>query len=357
MNSSTLPALVGHFDRQRTLIPFLEGHKASKPEPMSLPEYQALGVRAQASFNVRRIERIAGNTDIMTPGLRELMLEVRRAAVTKDRPVGRTGVVLSGKPTTGKTTAARHAMVEGLARHARQYPEWKKNKHCPVVYVEVPSSCTPKNLMGCFLNFFDMEFTSRMTAEERTELVVDRLIGARTSLIVIDEMQNMAFDSRGHSETQQATKNLMNAVPAVPLYVGFNLENRLDAATGLGEQFAGRSAYVGLEHFTIDNPDERKLWAGIIFAFEQQLGLLAQAPKSLPLLGDYLWARTRGSIGSLSRLLTTAALELIAEGVPEKEVITQERLETVRLDMRSERAYARENADAAKSKKVTSDAE
>lgn len=347
-------ALLGHFDREHTLLPLLENYETPQPEPMTLDQFTVLDTRARADFNDRRVDRIAGNTDILTPDLQDLLREVRRASLRMTRAVGRTSVMVSGPPTAGKTTAAKHVMVDGLRRHERQYPEWKTLGHSPVVYIEVPSACTPKNLMGRFLTFLGLRFTAHMTVEERTKLVTEHLTRRHTSLIVIDEMQNMALTGRGHSETQQATKNLMNAVPAVPLYLGFNLEQKLHSDKGLGEQFAARSTLVRLNHFTTNDPNERKLWGAIVYAFEKQLGLLAQAPKSLPAAhADYLWSRTRGSLGALSRLLTTVALDLIVEGDPTKEFITREHMDTVRLDLTSEREYEREGARASQARKVT----
>lgn len=345
-------APLGHFDRQLTLLPLLENYETPQPELMTLEEFTALDARAQAEFNDRRIDRIAGNTDILTPDLQELLREVHRASLRASRAVGRTSVMVSGPPTAGKTTAAKHVMVEALRRHERQYPEWKELGHSPVVYVETPSSCTPKNLMGRFLTFLGIRFSAHTTVEERTKLVTDALIRRRTSLIVIDEMQNMAFTGRGHSETQQATKNLMNAVPAVPLYLGFNLEQKLHSDKGLGEQFAARSTLVRLNHFDTRNAEERKLWGAIVYAFEKQLGLLAQTPKSLPAAhADYLRSRTRGSLAALSRLLTTVALDLIDAGDPTKEFITRKHMDAVRLDLTSEREYLRELNNAANAKK------
>ncbi|APZ33942.1 hypothetical protein BOH66_06470 [Microbacterium aurum] len=342
---------IGHFDRESTLLPLLEAHETPQPEAMTLSQFQSLSKQERAAFDGRRLDRIVGSIDIKTPVMNELLLEVRRAALRANRAVGRTGVVLSGPPTAGKTTAAFHAMVEGLQRHQRLNPEWKNLGHCPVVYVETPSSCTAKNLMGRFLTFLDLPFTSHMTVEERTKVVTEQLVRRRTSLIVIDEMQNMAFNSRGHSETQQATKNLMNAIPAVPLYVGFNLEKKLHSDAGLGAQFASRSSLVSLGHFGNRTAEEERLWARVVYSFEKQLGLLAQEPKSLLTHCPYLWDRTRGSIGALSRLLTTVALDLIAAGDPETEFITREHLDSVKLDLTSERALLRAEENAAGARK------
>ena len=96
---------LGHFDRERTLLPLLENYQTPQPEPMTLDEFTALGAQEKTAFNDRRIERIAGNTDILTPDLKDLLREVHRASLRMSRAVGRTSVMVSGPPTAGKTTS------------------------------------------------------------------------------------------------------------------------------------------------------------------------------------------------------------------------------------------------------------
>jgi len=329
----------GHFDRAAHLIPLLETFVSPEVPTTTLETYKALEPRARKVFDDARYARltgaVAGGIVVKTPTLNELLLEIRRAARLATRPIGRTSVILSGPPATGKTTASFYAMVEGFTRHAHRYPEWKSLGHVPVVYVEVPSDCTAKNLMGRFLRYLGLPYSSRTTLEERTQMVTDHLVHKRTSLVVIDEMQNLARDSQGHSAAQQAIKNLMNAVPAVPLYAGWNLDRTLLAGDSLGAQFASRSTLVRLDKLGSRTAKERALWGGVINVFEEKLGLLNQEPRSLLMEADYLWERTRGSLGALSRLLTTVALDLIEDGDPDAEFITREHLESVNLDMAS----------------------
>jgi len=336
----------GHFDRSTNLIPLLESFTSFAELPaMTVGDYKKLTFRKRNEFDDLRVSRltdsIAGGIIVKTPALSELLLELRRAARFASRPIGRTSVVLTGEPTAGKTTASFYAMVEAFGRHVNRHPEWKALGHMPLVYVEVPEKCTAKSLMGRFLLYLGLPFTERMTLEERTQLVTEHLVRSRTSFMVIDEMQNTATRGEGRSETQQAIKNLMNVVPATPLYVGWNLEQKLLAGDSVGAQFASRSSMVRLDSLGARTTNERALWGGVVKTFESKLGLLNQTPLALLEDAEYLWQRTRGSLAALSRLLTTVTLDLIEDGDPEAEFITRERLDAVRLDLTTTLSFDR----------------
>ncbi|GAA1230285.1 hypothetical protein JOF42_000377 [Microbacterium phyllosphaerae] len=337
----------GHFDQREQLLELLESVSNNTPTPVSLNEYKSWTRAKRRAFDEERSRRIADSIVIITPALQQLRLAYRRAARVAHRPVGRTGIILDGDPTTGKTTAAVWVMGEAHARHIDRHPRWKEDGHVSVVYVEIPPNCTGKMLMGRILNFFGAPVVPRQTLEERTRLVTDLFAKSHTSLVVFDEIQNLAqSNTTGRFESAQAIKNLMNAVKAVPMYVGFDLDNSQFTNDELGAQFASRCTPVHLGKLDITTSERRQLWAGVIVAFEEQLGLLAQPPQALLEHAAYLWTRTRGSIAALSRLLTTAALDLIEDGNPDAELITKELLASIPLDLTSERLLSEANAVA-----------
>lgn len=329
----------GHLDRRSVLLPALEKHAPSVPEGVTPKQYGRFSDQYRAAFDDARRRRIATAITVDTPQLEQVRKELRRAELFACRAIGRTGVIISGPATSGKTTAAFQGMVQAYNRHFIRYPNWVQLGHTPVVYVEIPSSSTAKGVMGRFLRYMEVSFVESMTLEARVQVVTEQLLRAHTSLIVVDEMQNMSRLSNGNFETAQALKNLLNAIPAVPLLVGIDLP-RLLSHSDLGAQFASRSTLITLDRLRVGSADERKLWRGIVRAFEAQFALFNHPVGSMSPLSDYLWQRTRGSIGALARLLSIAALEVIGAGT-DAEQITLDQLEAIRLDMETEREYDR----------------
>lgn len=333
-----------HFDQREQLQLLLDTNKTVAPAQVTLEEYQSWTRQKRRAFDAERSRRIADSIVIITPALNQLRLAYRRAARVAHRPVGRTGIILDGDPTTGKTTAAVWLMGVAHTRHTELYPRWKEEGHVPVVYLEIPPNCTGKTLMGRILHFFGEPVVPRMTLEDRTRVVTELFARAHTSLVVFDEIQNLAQSNvTGRFESAQAIKNLMNNVKAVPLYVGFNLGKSAFTNEELGAQFASRCTPVHLGKLDITTAPGRQLWAGVIMAFEEQLALLAHPPQTLLEHAPYLWSRTRGSIAALSRLLTTAALDLIEDEKPEAEIITKKLLESIPVDLTSQRDLAEAN--------------
>lgn len=350
MNSSLEP--LGHFDQREVLQQLLENEVTLNAEHVTAAEYKGWSSAKKRAFDIERSDRIADSIVIITPALQQLSLAYKRAARVAHRPVGRTGIILDGEPTTGKTTAAIRLAGEAFRRHIERHPRWKEDGHVPVVYLEIPPKCTGKTVMGRILTFFGVPVIPRMTLEERTAEVTRLFARSHTCLVIFDEIQNLAQSaSTGRFESAQAIKNLMNNVKAVPMYVGFDLNSSAFTNDELGAQFASRCAPVRLEKLNIKTPKGRQLWGGVIVKFEEQLGLMAHPPQTLLKEAEYLWNRTRGSIAALSRLLTTAALDLIEAGDPDAELITKDLLDTIPLDLTSERllsAASREVEEASR---------
>lgn len=342
MNSIFEP--LGHFDQREVLQHLLENDATLNATQVTAAEYKSWSRAKQRAFDIERSERIADSIVIITPALQQLSVAYKRAARVANRPVGRTGIILDGEPTTGKTTAAIRLAGEAFRRHVDRHPTWKEDGHVPVVYLEIPPNCTGKTVMGRIINFFGGPVVPRMTLEERTTLATKLFAKARTSLVIFDEIQNLSqSNSTGRFESAQAIKNLMNHVKAVPMYVGFDLESSAFTNDELGAQFASRCAPVRLGKLDITTPTGRQLWGGVIVRFEEQLGLMAHPPQTLLKEAMYLWNRTRGSIAALSRLLTTAALDLIEAGDPDAELITTDLLDDIPLDLTSERLLSAAN--------------
>jgi hypothetical protein len=71
-------------------------------------------------------------------------------------------------------------------------------------------------------------------------------------------------------------------------------------------------------------------WAGLVAALEHSLRLHRHAPGTLPGLEQYLHSRTGGMIGSLLRIIRSAAVQAVLDGT---ERITRKALEAIDVDI------------------------
>ena len=76
-------------------------------------------------------------------------------------------------------------------------------------------------------------------------------------------------------------------------------------------------------------------WTSLIAALEHSLRLHRHVPGTLPGLDLYLHQRTGGSIGTLLRLIRSAAIQAILDG---SERITTQTLESINVDIAAETA-------------------
>jgi hypothetical protein len=76
-------------------------------------------------------------------------------------------------------------------------------------------------------------------------------------------------------------------------------------------------------------------WTSLIAALEYSLRLHRHIPGTLPGLDLYLHQRTSGVIGSLLRLIRSAAIQAILDG---SECITTQTLEAINVDVAAETA-------------------
>lgn len=128
---------------------------------------------------------------------------------------------------------------------------------------------------------------------------------------------------------------------AALIYAGVGLAERRLFAEGLtGDsavmaQTARRWTRLELPPFHIGNRAGRRHWHSLLKATERQLVLAKAQPSMLTELGDYLFARTTGHIGSFITLITRGCYKAIRTG---SEQLTETLLDTTRIDEASETA-------------------
>ncbi|MGV8895054.1 MAG: TniB family NTP-binding protein [Rhodoglobus sp.] len=311
-----------------------------RPTDLTDAQYECLTPQGRRTYDASRVAFISGGDPIATPDLKEtkkLLLECMRENVGRNS--GHHGVMLDGASTLGKTTILKALMKYVQVQYSREFPEFRQHDRVPVVFMDIPSNSTGKLLMQQFASFFGLHVRTGESMGSIRNRVVDTLNAAGTQLIVVDELHNLDGRSRGLGESVDLLKNLHNELAATFIYAGIDLTTSALLSGPRGKQLASRFSLVEMTRFNLGNPDHLKIWRGLLPAFEKALPLRHHEPGTLASLSDYLWQRTDGSIGSLSRLINGSAIEVITNPNITVERIDEALLQSRKLDLTAEQRF------------------
>lgn len=325
-------------DRHEELNRLL-GHRASRPAMLTLDQYSDLTENERQTFNMERMDYLGAGLTVATPQVQALIKGVRLAILgNRGRASGRTGVMVSGQSTVGKTTACIALMRSVHSLFRLQHPGLTHRSVIPVAYVEVPAGSSAKAMIGRFAHFYGLGLPRRSTLEEILHAVVTAMRACSTQLVVVDELQNLARVSQGNGESVDVLKSLSNQVPATFVYSGIDIHRGGLLAGERGNQISRRFTLLQMQRYGNATAEETKTWNGIVMAFSSELPLIAHDKRTLLKEAAWLHRRSGGNIGTLQRLLVGGAQLLILDGEPGREALTREHMETIPLDIAAENA-------------------
>ncbi|GAA5199944.1 ATP-binding protein [Arthrobacter gyeryongensis] len=328
------PSLDRHEDLHELLA-----HQPSRPQMPAPERYGELAEQERRAFDTQRLDFLGGGLTVATPQVKALIRNVRLAILgNRGRASGRTGVMVSGQSTVGKTTACIALMRSVHALYRLQHPGISGRGAIPVAYVEVPAGSSAKAMIGRFAHFYGLELPTRSTLEQTLHAVVTAMRSCSTQLVVVDELQNLNRISQGNGESVDVLKSLSNQVPATFVYSGISIHLGGLLAGERGNQISRRFTLLEMQRYGHATADEVKTWNGIVRAFSQELPLMAHDSATFLKNAAWLHKRSGGNIGTLQRILVGGAQLLIVDGDPGQETLTREYMEAIPVDMGAERA-------------------
>jgi len=291
-------------------------------------QWATWGEEQQAGHTEQRIEYHTELSALETPELRKIVTTGRGLLLLNRRQYGaRRGLLVTGDPTTGKSTAITQLGRAVELAYRRLRP--RSDDAVPVVYLTMPPQATPKSLSIEILKFLGAPYLTRDSQIEVTRQACHLLADLRTQLIIVDEIHNLNHHTRAGAEASDHLKYLAENVASTFVYAGIDT-----AKTGLfngipGRQLAGRFVPIHTRPYPYATTGDRNQWRDLVTGFDAMLQLGHHKPGALTRLAPYLYARTPGSISSLSMLIRSAAVAVIMDGT---ELITKASLDDVPLD-------------------------
>lgn len=296
----------------------------SVPDLLPADVWESLGEDKRLAYDEDRLAHHSRLVTVQTPVIGKIITEGRRLSYLNRAAVsGRCGLILSGPAGTGKTTALTQLgkMTEGM--HRRRFP--RSGGDIPVLYITLPPAATPKMIAVEFARFLGLPVNRRLNITGVTEAVCGVCLDTRTSLVCVDEIHNLNLATRTGAEASDALKYFSERIPATFAFAGISVE-RAGLLNGTrGEQIAGRFSMIRTGPFPRNGQ-----WTALVAALETSLRLHRHVPGTLPGLDGYLHQRTRGMIGSLLRLVRSAAVQAVLDGT---EAVTRKTLDAVDVDI------------------------
>ena len=286
-------------------------------------QWQALSDEQRGRYDEARISYHSELVVVATSTVREVARQGRLLAMLNRREISaRRGLIVSGLPATGKSTA--------LKQLGRTHELMVRDRHpgagrIPVVYVTTPPRGSPRKLAMEFARFLGLPPVRRgQNTTDIADAVCQVLIDARVDLVLVDEIHNLNLATSAGEDMSDHLKYFTEHLPATFAYAGIDVE-RSGLFTGVrGRQIAGRCVLISTGPFPLQQE-----WAALLATLEAALRLHRHQPGTLPGLGKYLHQRTGGMIGSLSHLVRAAALVAILDGT---EQITRTLLDGIPVD-------------------------
>lgn len=339
---------------------YVDAAPRARPEHLTLSQLDGLGAGARREYDENRHDWHANFGILRTPQLAAVdeELDLIVAANRQDSDRVRGAAVIDALPGLGKTTIANvfaRSFDRDQMRHGGPRTE-EGHERIPVFRVGLTSKTTLRTLNRMICEFYGHPGLERANAAQLASHALDCVLACQTRLGVIDDVHFINPAHRDGLDVSNHLKWLANELPVTFIYVGVGLAERRFFAEGLtGDgavmaQTARRWTRLQVAAFEVASDEGRRHWRGLLKATERQLVLANARPGMLADLGDYLFARTSGHIGSFVTLITRGCYLAIRRGL---EALTADLLDHVRIDEASENAR-RQLAAAFESGRLTS---
>ncbi|MFJ9900362.1 TniB family NTP-binding protein [Streptomyces sp. NPDC091280] len=323
------------------------------PKPVLLPlaVYEQLNDEERRLHNAARAAHHSALVIVRTSQMQTIHHQIRRRMMTNAfQPAGaRRSIVLDGPATLGKSTLVKtfaYDFEHGLRRNhpdrfdKRYVLDGRLIDYTPVVYINIPSQATPKDLSIALAQYLAQPYRSGATKSDITRLVLENMRRVGVELVIIDDAHFMDLSLKEGKVVNDHLKHIANHTAATFIYTGVDLKQSGLFLEGTGDaratQTAGRNTLLHMTPYNIRTREEKGDWVSVITAMEEALVLYKHRPNTLVGEWKYLYRRTGGNISSLAELIREAAADALLTGA---ERIDRPLLDTIVINEHAQSTY------------------
>ena len=331
---------------------YLDAQPPARPITPPYVDFLQLSGQEREARNEDRIDYHSALVIVRTDQMKDVHRKIARRMRTNARqaPGARRGIVLDGPATVGKSTLVKMFAADYEHALRRKHPERYKDRYIvegnlvdytPVVYLNIPSQATPKDLSMQLADYMAVTYRSGATKNVLTTRVLESMRLCGTELIIIDDVHFLDLSAREGKVANDHLKYLANHTAATFVFTGADLNTSGLFLEGTGStratQTSGRNTLIKMSEFKVKTDVEKTEWMRVVKAMEDSLALYRHRSGSLLKLWKYLHDRTGGSICALSDLIRESAIEAIMGG---EEAITRKLMDDIEISDVAERHYA-----------------
>lgn len=208
------------------------------PRPLLLDSetYEKLGPEERRRHNQARAAHHSALVIVRTSQMHTIHHQIRRRMMTNaHQPAGaRRGIVLDGPATLGKSTLVKTFAYDFEHALRRDHPErftlqYMVDDHLidytPVVYVNIPSQATPKDLSIALAEYLGQSYRSGATKTDITRLVLEKMRLVGVELVIIDDAHFMDLSLKEGKVVNDHLKYIANHTAATFIYTGVDLKH------------------------------------------------------------------------------------------------------------------------------------
>jgi hypothetical protein len=293
---------------------------SARPEVIELADWRRMTPRQRDAYDARRMEHHSSFGPVPTPTTKPLYNALRNQfwANAYGRPgIPRPAAVLDGPSGLGKSTLL-WGFGQMLERELRCAVEEQRlqsqlpDRWAPVAVVPLTSDTTVRGFALKALGFYGAVTPPRVTKDEAAVLLTEMARDCRTRLFLIDDVHFLEMGNETHRHVNNFLKTMMSQVQAQFVFAGINCTSTGFLTEGHGPNAAASSQTrerTAVHAFAAFKQTQAVKWRSLLTYFEREVVLLRASDDDLSgELAAYMWARTEGKIGRVSKLVREGAL-------------------------------------------------